>query len=222
MSIKKMLLTALAAAFAFAALPAMASADPELHNESGTYPITFTGHSVGQTFLTTTANNPVECSSATSHGEFENGTTGKVQLLFHGCESSGVSCRSEGQESGTITTTVLPFHLKTNEHNGETEDAVLITSNEGHFASFTCFFVSVQVTGNGIVGTITAPDYNTPTKEATLTFESTEPGHQTHKTVEGDETEYTLKSSRSGGTPEPASQDGHGTLTFGEDVTLTE
>jgi hypothetical protein len=58
------------------------------------------------------------------------------------------------------------------EHEGVEGDGVLITTGEGgHFASFKCSsFVSIEVAGNGFIGTITSPATNESGTKATLSF----------------------------------------------------
>lgn len=186
---KKMMLLALSVvSAALFALPAVASATPAHINA----PEAFTISGTETVTLEQDDGLKVECHASTSvtgSGNFENTTTGTIQLLFHGCTSSGINCNSEGQPSGTITTTVLPFHLVTLSGKG----GVLITSNNGHFATFNCtIFVKKEVTGNGVLGTITSPECGKASKTAAISFAQGATGSQLHPTYTG--TTYQLKS----------------------------
>ena len=225
--IKKTMLAAIVAAFAFTALPALASAEkmdlpanPHFSVAGG--PATLATTVEGETLA-------VECESSTGTGEFDNERTGHLQLTFHGCadETFGVPCTTPGSPEGTITTTELTFHLKEVEHEGKEGHGVLITPHEGHFATFECSFLfHIEVTGNGIVGTITEPETGVLSNTATLKFsaDGSNPHRQTHTTVVGDETEYDLKTSVNGGPAETSAETAEGTLSFagGGEGRLTE
>jgi len=230
--IKKTMLAACVGALALAALPALAAAasgDPYLKDgETKIENTTFTVS--GGAGELNTPEVAVECASVTGHGEFINEETGKIQLTFHGCHSIfEIPCTTEGSPEGTITTTELPFHLKTVVHEGEEKPGVLITGDEEntiedeehgstpHFASFECsFLANVVVAGNGIVGTITSPGENTPSNTASLSFTETSPqsGLQTHKKVAGSATEYELHASTNGGATEQAGEEAEGEIEF--------
>lgn len=216
---KKIMLAATAlAVLAFAALPTVASATPRVSN--------FTNNNRHFTVegpeAKLTAGTKVVCESVTGTGEFdETGETGSIKFTFHGCREKTLNstCQSANEPSGTITTTTLPFHLKTT--TGNSTPAVLITSNSEvtteHFATFKCAggFVNVVVKGKGIVGEITS-GYQKSNK-FTVSFKTNEAGEQTPKTV--DETpgvEYDLKASINGGAFETAAEDAEGTGTFTE------
>jgi hypothetical protein len=232
---KKSIFAACLAALALAALPAIASAmhpNPYLaENEqpiAKNAPFTIAG---GTADLETTGNNFVHCETTTGSGEFTSPETGTISVIFHECTTIfGITCTTPGQPTGTITTPeALKFHLKTVEHpNGvhgrEYEPGVLITPTKepAHgqflFAAFECSFAGgIEVTGNGLVGTIEFPDENTPSNEAKIVFQKEKPGHQTHRTVTNDEgvtEEFDLKSSVNGGETETASEEATGVITF--------
>ena len=102
---------------------------------------------------------------------------------------------------------------------------VLITSNEGHFASFKCSFAgAVEVRGNGIVGTITEPEEGVASNTAHISFSETsaKSGVQTHQTVVGgEENPYHLESSFNGGAFEESAEEVLGTMTFAENMKPT-
>lgn len=224
MSIKKTLLAAAAvAAFAFMALPALASAAKvEYENPD------FSVH--GGTIRLVTPETELHCESVESVAEtteFENGeemenekqtsSEGMVRLSFKECTGPfGVNCTTSGQATGTILTTTLPFHI-VQDANGI---YVLITSNGGHFASFKCsFLASIEVTGNGILGTITKPGVGETSEEATVVYNQNE-GVQEHTEVGGET--YGLEASTNGGEAEPMALEMTLTVTFNGKATLRE
>jgi len=224
MSKRKTLLAVLAAAFAFAALPAVASADPEAHyTDFGHFEV----HG-GEAELVSEGGLKVTCSSVTGTGEFHTkstGQTGEGYFLFHGCEETvfGTHCESAGQPNGTIETEESTFHLVTLTPGTHTA-GVLITPNEesGKFATFTCPVVGVHITveGNGILGHITAP-YNTPITEATVEFGVSEEGvSQAFTEICEDEETYGLESNAGGGL-ETATEEAHGYMTFDNSIEIT-
>jgi len=215
--IKRTMLAGLIAAFAFAAMPALASAAPhiegehsfEVSGENATLGTTYEGEQLG-----------VKCTSVSGSGTI-NGRTGTAHLIFHGCrdESFGFTCQSAEQSSGTITTTGTA-------HLGKIgpQPAILIKPTSGSFVQFSCFIISINVTGNGIVGTL-SPGFNEPTTEATASFEE-EGGSQKHTEIEevetGGEGPYGLEASVNGEPAEPAYEVATGTLTFEEKVEIEE
>ncbi|HZK15359.1 MAG TPA: hypothetical protein VFC52_02055 [Solirubrobacterales bacterium] len=209
------------AALAFAALPAIASASPTVDIEGSTH---FT--TTGGTSQLHTPSKTIHCQSNTGTGNFasDSGSTGTIKLTFHGCTTKvfgfPINCTTPGQSSGTITTTELEFHVMKN--GGE--PVLLITSNEGHFATFSCAGVHVEVTGNGIIGAITNPGYEEASESFTLNFAEAGGGQALTTTDETGETEWELESSTEGGAPEEAWEvaEGTGTLTEGGMATLTK
>lgn len=212
MSIRKMVLAAVMAVFAFAAMPAFAAANvtADLPADSN-----FTVHG-GAGQLTGALN--IKCSTTTGSGKFESSTTGKIKFTFHSC-SVLFPCTTSGQPSGTITTTELPFHLVTITNK---KPGVLITPGaNNHFASFSCVVASAVVGGNGVIGEITSP-CNVKSKTFGVNFAGSGTV-QNHTTIDGSSTEYSLTSSIGGGAPANAALDSSGTATFvsGGEGTLT-
>jgi hypothetical protein len=210
---KKLILLALAAASVAAlALPAAASAITAVHvvpNPIGAKTI----HGVGGLTITSAAGS-MPCTASSGTLTFENGTTGSLQLTFTGCtEAFGGKCTTAGQPEGTIKTLLLPFHLATVEHTpttGTPGPGILITPNggsaTGKFATFKCPFIGERVVeGTGLIGTITKPKCSEESTELTISFTSSSSGVQTHKTLAGTATEYSLHS---------ASWDFHNTITL--------
>jgi len=229
----RIILLALAAVSAVMfALPAVASAGEwELDAK---LPQSFTTASIGKTILTQKAlsaeDKPatVTCLGATGTGKYTTKTTAEeVTLTFTGCTEStfGSSCTSAGQASGTIKTTDLVSHNimidSTAQVAGGTP-GILLTPKEGHFATFNCaFFFKIEVGGSGIIGDISAPKCGAAaSKTATLKFESPTEGTQKYMQITTEGTKFDLTSTQ-GGTARTASQDGEGTVTYGEAVTMT-
>jgi hypothetical protein len=124
------------------------------------------------------------CTSVTGSGEFTTTTTGKLTLSFHGCGENvfGTACTGEvpvHEPAGTITTTVLEFHLIEVENN---TPGILITPNNGHFATYTCAngLITKKLGGNGLIGHLASICGGAPSTTHTAKFETTNestPGH---------------------------------------------
>jgi hypothetical protein len=211
---KKFILLALAAASVVAfALPATASAINALHvvpKPEGVKVI----HGVGTWTLQAPFGN-ITCKKSAGTGTLENTTTGTFQLTLHECtEPFGGACTTAGQPAGTVKTTVLPVHLATVEDPAaatKVGPGVLVTPAAGgtgrHFATFSCPIIGERkVEGNGVIGTITAPKCGESSTQATISFTAASQGVQTHKTLAGTTTEYSLDSSAAVA---------HGTITAG-------
>jgi hypothetical protein len=192
----KRTMIAAAAVLAVAIAPAVASAGTHVEFASEKDEFTMSGNPV----KLVTPSATVECAEPTGSGEFENETTGAIQLALRKCKGPlGTSCTTSGQSTGTITTTKLTLYAA----SVKEEPAVLITPNEGHFASFKCGLISVQVTGNGVVGAITEPGYEEESKTIDFAFNQSE-GKQELTKIDGSEIEYGLKASINGGEKVPA------------------
>lgn len=235
---KRMMMVAASAlaAVAFAALPAVASAAPEVDfAKAGAH--TFKG-TFGEASLTAVGQEQIICTGENHvHGEWTSGTTGNISLTFTNChpkETPGIACTTSGQAAGTIVVAQSVFHLKYITSDVATpgtmlvkKPGVLITPpTGGTFATFSCsFLINIKVTGNGIIGAVTAPTCGSTSASSTLSFTSNSTGVQTYQLVEGDATTYTLKSSLNGGAAVQASEDVPSSTTefteAGETGTLT-
>jgi hypothetical protein len=224
----KMILLALAAVSAVMfAVPAVASAG-EWEIDSGKLPLSFTASGGEATLTQEGVATKVICTANTGSGKYASKTTGEqLTLTFPGCKENVVntSCTTADQTAGTIKTTDLTFHnimiASTAQKAGGTP-GILVTPNAGHFASFTCDFgfMSVEVTGNGIIGDISAPKCSESTKTATLTFESSATGVQKYTQVTTEGIKFDLDA-KENGTSRTASEDASGTLSFPETVSMT-
>lgn len=227
---KKMLLLALAVvSAAMFALPAVASA--------GTWEVSsiekFTTHS-GTTILTQDPISAgeevteVTCTTSTGTGKYTTKTTGEeLTLTFTGCTAPSifgpVNCTTSGQASGTIKTTDLKFDNIMIESTVQLPPlglaGILITSNAGHFASFTCGgIIPVEVKGNGIVGEIER-NCGSSSTTAGLNFVSSATGTQKYMQITTAGTKFDLTGTSSG-TTRTASMDGTGTVTFAKSQTI--
>jgi hypothetical protein len=163
---KKMKLLALAVAALFA-LPSAASAQ-EIHFTNVT---TFSGS--GGVNLISAVNEPkISCTGTSASGSFNAGstTTGSVNLIRSGCtaEFLGIkgTCNTAGDSSGVITSSAS-FHLITISTG---KPGILLTPVT---STTTCVgFARTELTGNGIIGTITSPACGASSKELKLSFEA--------------------------------------------------
>lgn len=167
MSKKTMLLALSVISAAFFVLPALASATPAHIDATEAFNVKETNRVVLQT-----EGQRIECHGGMSgSGSFESTTTGTLTLAYHGCTvaviGQHVSCTTHSQPSGTITTESLSFHLINIANHSP---GVLVTPNNGVFAHLTCGFVNT-LTGNGLIGTISALTCGTAGTTATLKFE---------------------------------------------------
>jgi hypothetical protein len=215
------LLASAMAIFAVMALPSVASAGGWHIDPPGTS-FSIAG---GPQILTGSTTN-VNCASLTGTGSYDsnNQTTGKISLKFNNCTEPifGTSCTTSGEVTGTIKPTQnLVFH---NIYTGDnkTTPGILITSNSGHFASFSCFFggISVVVNGNGVMGTVTSPGCGKSSTTGKVKFNGTGTV-QEHRQVTNTGTIFSLSSSVNGGAFNAAAQDGEATLTFPQSSTMT-
>jgi hypothetical protein len=181
---KKMMLLALAVAALFA-LPSAASAQ-EIHLKGVT---TFTG-SGGAGFLAAANEPKISCTATKSaSGSFDSGstTTGTTNLIFSGCtaEFLGIkgNCSTSGDATGIITSSGT-FHLIT---TSTSKPGILVTPVT---TTIICIgFSRVEVTGKGVIGTITSPKCTETSKSMTLAFEA-EGSTQKHLSYTG--TNYDL------------------------------
>jgi len=239
--IKRTIFAACVAAFAFAALPALAAAESVTSNPGDPY---LEGVTEGTQFTLaggeaklTGATGTTKCKKNSAEGAFEDVETGSIKLVFEECTSPiGTACTTTGSPSGKITTTTLPFHLKTVAHKkpgSETTEhlpGILITPGANnahgpHLATFECPFVGkIEVGGNGLVGTMTKPKEEEASNTATISFGASSVGSttQTHlfvtdharETAKEPPIEYDLKFRLNGSETNTAALDAEGTLTF--------
>jgi hypothetical protein len=168
--IKKTMLLALAAAALFA-LPSAASAQ-EIHFKNVT---TFTGS--GGAFSLAATNEPkISCTASDSFGGFNAGstTTGTISLTFSGCtaELLGIkgNCSTASDAGTSFITSSATFHLVT---TSTSKPAIVLTPVT---TTITCIgFSRVEVTGKGVIGTITSPACGSTSSELSVSFETEGP-----------------------------------------------
>jgi hypothetical protein len=162
---KKIMLLALAVAAMFA-LPAAASAQ-EVHFKG----VTTFGGGGGPGFLQAVNEPKISCTATkVEEGKFDSGssTTGFVKLDFTGCtaEFLGIkgNCNTSGAASGTISASGT-FHLIT---TSTKKPGILVTPIT---TTIICIgFSRVEVTGNGVIGTITSPACGASSKTMGVSF----------------------------------------------------
>ena len=197
--------------------PAFASAQEWHLDKTGAFTI-----SGGAISISSAAGATTTCTSVSGSGSYTTATTGSLQLVFHGCTSSGFSCNSAGQPAGTVKTTVLPIH---NAMIATSKPGMLVTPNSvtnipttgmGHYFSKSCAggLVNSVVSGNGLLGTITAPACGGSSKTLTLVFEQASAGVQKHLMYTG--TTYDLVKSVNNGAHSTTSLQAALTLTFSD------
>ncbi len=229
MSIKKSALAILAAAFAFAVLPAVASATPKVMHSGNGHFVVDPDEEQGAAMPTLTMPElgvGITCETTGGTGTFSSETTGTVQFTFHGCKDTtiGSECQSPGQPEGTIVTTELTFHTVTLTP-GTNTPGVLITPNaDGVFAHFECPTLGlgeITVDGDGILGHVNAP-YNEKVGKATVHF-GVSGGHQQYTEYDDSTGPHTVNGLTATilGESYEATEEADGIMTFTEEVELT-
>ncbi|HEX6780400.1 MAG TPA: hypothetical protein VF125_00055 [Solirubrobacterales bacterium] len=234
MSKKLMLLAAGAlSALAFAALPAVASAEEyEVHCPKTPCIGTIAGTAIEHTIrLENDANERIEATSLTGTTSIEASTTttGKTELFFKGVKEKitgfNFSCNSPGAAAGEIKTGVMSTHFINLGKSPETIPAVLLTLPAAGI-TFTCAgFSQKTVTGN-IIGTITnvAEVCNKAAAKTVVKFNIKPPnpfGTQEHETWTGKSYDLTSGTHASDGTTSAQTGTGNITWEVGNEPTLT-
>lgn len=177
---KKMMVLALAViSAALFAMPAIAAAQ-SWHLDSAA---SFTVAGSGGT-LTWENRVAITCNSTTGTGAFSTTTEGTATLVFTGCKDPvfGFTCTSPGQPTGTIAFaakfdaimvgTSKPALLFTPEGSSEPTPGMKTLFEES------CLGISEKAFGKGIVGTIGTAACGIASSTATVSFSSSESGHQ--------------------------------------------
>jgi hypothetical protein len=232
---KTMLLAAAAlSAMAVAALPASASAAPELHTtpalspvSPAQFPLAYSG-SGGAGTLFTASGPHIECQLSVTSGEFTDAHTGTAVVNFHNCRESTLNstCASvdpttgKTDASGTITTkwTTHSVYLEpANPADPQTRHerpGILLELEDTLTIKCLSDFITIQVRG-GVLGTVD-PGIGTDTSTFTIDVTADTVDGQQHTTFTDSVTneneeivEYTteevgLESNVNGGAFEPA------------------
>jgi len=176
-------------ALAFAALPAVASAQ-EYTATCSAVPCVGTVQSTGHALLTDDSGLGITCltTTGTVTQAASPSSTVSVALTFDGCKDTvfGFECNNEGAGTGKILANTLTGHIINVGSAAQTLPGILLT---GANTTFVCPALGIErtVTGN-IIGT-----FENPTTQAckaaqthhTITFESAGTGIQKHKTYTG-------------------------------------
>lgn len=176
---KKMMLLALAVAALFA-LPSAASAQ-EIHISGVT---SFTGKGSASS-IAATDEPKISCTSTSASGGFAgSSTTGTVSLALFGCtaEFLGIkgNCNTVGDAAQTITSSGV-FHLITISL-ATSNPAIMVTPVT---TTIICVgFSRIELTGNGLIGTITSPTCGSSSKTIGVSFEAEGP-FQKHREYTG-------------------------------------
>ena len=124
------------------------------------------------------------CKEIKGNATWETTTTGTIDLSIIGCGFGPFGTCAPAEAKG------LPFHLLTLPVD---KPGILITPPAGGlYFKIVCTNVTFEVQGNGLIGTITAPNCGTESSTVTIKFSRTGSGVQQHLEVEGTETDYQM------------------------------
>ena len=146
--------------------------------------------------VTLTSFQTITCSSHSGTVTFSTTTTGTFQQTFTGCESGGKKCTTSGQGCWCHQNERTPLRAL---DSRRLDHARNWSRNPAHTDDLRLRHSHVRrgfpttVAGNGLIGTITKPVCGSSSKEATIEFSSSSHGVQTHKTVIGTTTEYSMQ-----------------------------
>ena len=228
MSKKIMPLALAAVTAAMFAVPATTSATlVPLHVNNAT-----TANVAGGAAILRSSKGNITCDKVTGKVTPEaGGTTGTMTLTF------GPNCIRDGnpnqpctsinpaEPAKSISTTPLPYHLVTlDAHGGQATGSnglkgVLVTpSANGAFAHFICHVFGIPfafaIGGNGLLGTITAPNCGVASTQSTVSFQAAGgTTTQTHRFTHGATTSTTTGPWSLSVSGQPASQEATVTLT---------
>lgn len=218
MSKKFMLLALTVVSAAFFALPAFASAE-EIHLENGTG-TEFTVE--GPPGALKAAGEPtIACQKTSGSGKLTSDTTGEVTLDFLECSTTiagaKVNCKSSGAATNNTIKTSNIGHLITISTG---QPGILVTPP---FPTIICGTGlserKLQVTGEGVIGTITSPTCGNSSTEITLSFKPNGAGTaQEHLTYTGKT--YDLQVTTETATHVTGILEGHATLKSAKSLKL--
>jgi len=103
---------------------------------------------------------------------------------------------------------------------GKTKPGILITANEGIFASFGCSAFT-GFSGNGVISELSSSQCGKAGNTATTFYESSAPGVQKWTQIETEGTKYDLSVNLFGGSKQTLAFDGSTTFTFAENAEFT-
>jgi hypothetical protein len=211
-------------ALAFAALPAVASAEEvQAHCSLATCEGLVSGGAIKLSDDSGSATGQVSCAKTTGTVTQAAATTTTVSTIitFEECKEPvfGTECRNT-DGAGKFVTNVLTGHLITVVKGDPTKVGILLT---GFNVTFECPTLGIKkrITGN-LIGTITNPQCGVAASSHTLSFTQTAAGQQTHKTYTGATFDLTIGPDNNEDTT-TFSLTGEETITYqgGAKVTLT-
>jgi hypothetical protein len=184
----------LAVLAAFAALPNQAMAgEPTFDPEGGVFPLRFVANG-GAASFTSPMELPVTCKKSVFWGEYSTATTGWMIIEFQECSEDQLpsTCTGPGLPLGVMRTQTLTFHT-TYVTDAKTSPGILITPPaEGVWATSKCAVGTRYLTGNGVIGQLSAPACGMQSKTFTLGFSAVGTSQQFTK-VTGTGTAYSLQ-----------------------------
>lgn len=179
-----------------------------------------TATSAGSVFSTANGTS-ITCNSGAGSGNATSSTTGEGKYMLHGCKGPlGLNCTSAGQPVGTILLEPVTLHLVYLDENHTIPGVLATPPASGVFAKFSCFGLSLEVKGNGVLGRITAPKCGEKSTTGTVVTETTAPGTQKYLQVEETGTIYDM-TVKIGASPETAATSWTVTGNSSGPVTLT-
>ncbi len=105
----------------------------------------------------------VKCTGFSGSGQFTSASLGTGELVFTGCESEGVKCKSTEQTGGTIATPLLNLLLVSFTEATNLLLGLLISVELGHSVTFSCGVLHVEVKGS-IIAEVTQLRENSKTE----------------------------------------------------------
>ena len=193
-----------------AAVASSASALPEW---SGPFPKPFVSNG-NPARLETPKPTEVRCTGNTNDvGEISAANSGRIEIHFTGCQSSGQPCSSHGAATGEIVTPPLAMTLGYIRARSKNVGLDVANPANGVFAEFECPNVKERVTGS-LIGKITPVNKAVkPGHHFTVKYRGRE-GTQMPTGFEGGPPDF-LKASINGGPLEPMSLGSADALNFG-------
>src|SRR5207342_2803859 len=196
---------------------------PALEPPGATFPASFSLANEQTVWLQ--GQTPIKCTTESGTkalgggGQFESASAGTATLTLRNCKETtlGTKCTTTGQATGTIKTEALPFRL-TYLSDGKPGLLFLPNASSGLLATFKCAggYVTIKVTGSGVLGRITQPALGEASSTLTVDLNAPEVGgkyaQEYTKTEAG--LEYGLQEIVNSGAPTSAALEAEAVATF--------
>ena len=139
-------------------------------------------------------------------------------MVFHSCQAEGfITCTTPGLSAGTISLQAeFSLVYLASKARGIRLKGLGETKK---MSEFSCLGIPVVVTGD-LIGEVTAPSCSGSSASVSFKFISAEPGVQQQMQITGTGTKYDLTATVNG-SPETASQEFGGSLSFAKTLTMT-